>query len=183
MPGGSLCYERYIPWPAVCGRYPHPCTRCIFECRRVSAAHHFLLRIRARQHQIPRRLNPPHLILSFLHVSLRIIVHPQPEECQEDAHSLNRVYALLEPHDRDAYDRYALDKRCDRVCYRRCGRQNNEGYDVLGKVNGAIHEDIVGHGVRVRMTVGWVRNVFNRGEEDGEVVVHPQWDHEQECHT
>ena len=94
---------------------------------------------------------------------------------------------LGKPQDGDANDGDAFDQGSDGVSYRRGGGEDDESDDVLGKVDGAVEEEIVhdrvgGGGAFFVITseIGVMPGSIVCGHEVGEVVVEPDGDHEDE---
>jgi len=102
-----------------------------------------LLRLGTRQHHIPLRLDTPDFIFASLHISFRIVIHPQTDKRQRDAESLERMHVLREPHDSDANHSDTLYKRGDGVRDWGCRAEDRKGDDILREMDRAIREKVV----------------------------------------
>ena len=91
--------------------------------------HHGVLCASTRQQQLAGRLDTTRLLLALFDVSLRVVVHPQTDECQRNPNTLDRMHGLTKPDDCDADDCHALEKRCDGVSHWRCRGEDDEGDD------------------------------------------------------
>lgn len=97
---------------------------------------------------------------------------------------------LGEPQDGNANDGDTFDQGSDRISDRRGGCEDDESDDILGKVDGAVEEEIidgrVGSGstfVVIASEVGVMFGGIVCGHEFGEIVVEPNGDHEDESHA
>ena len=97
---------------------------------------------------------------------------------------------LGKPQDCDTNDSDAFYQGSNGVGDRGSGREDDESDDVLGKVDGAVEEEIVHDRMGrcstnfiVASEVGVVFGGIICGHEDWEVVVEPNGDHEDECHA
>ena len=97
---------------------------------------------------------------------------------------------LGEPQDGNANDGDTFDQGSDRISDRRGGCEDDESDDILGKVDGAVEEEVVYDGVDsgsalfvVASKVGVVLGCVVGGQELWEIVVEPNGDHEDESHA
>lgn len=97
---------------------------------------------------------------------------------------------LGKPQDGDADDGDAFNQGSDGVSDRRGRCEDDEGDDVLGKVDGAVEEEMVddrvGSGSTFFVIASEVGVVFGGvigGHEVWEIVVEPNGDHEDESHA
>ena len=97
---------------------------------------------------------------------------------------------LGKPQDGDAYDGDTFDQGSDGVSDGRGGCEDDEGDDVLGKVDGPVEEEIVhdrvgGGGTFFIVTseVGVMFGGIICGHEFWEIVAEPNGDHENESHA
>ena len=97
---------------------------------------------------------------------------------------------LSKPEDCDANDCDAFDEGGDGVGDGRGVCEDDESDDVLGKVYGAVEEEVVYDGVDsgsalfvVASKVGVVLGCVVGGQELWEIVVEPNGDHEDESHS
>ena len=134
--------------------------------------------------EVARCFYPAHLVLALLDVSLGVVVHVEANEGHRNTDGLDRMDSLREPNNRDADDSDTLDEGGDRVGYRRRRGKDDERDDVLREVHCAVGNEVIRYRVRRRMAVRGMHDVgLVRGKEDGEIVVHPDGDHQEERHT
>ena len=129
-------------------------------------------------------------MFALFHIALGLVVHVQTGKGHSDTKGLDGVNGLGEPQDGDADDGDTFDEGGDRVSDRRGGCEDDESDDVLGKVDGAVEEEIVhdrvGSGSKFFVVTSEVGVVFGGvigGHELGEIAVEPNWDHEDESHA
>lgn len=85
---------------------------------------------------------------------------------------------LTEPHDGDADDSDPLDKRSNGIRDGGGGRKDDECDDVLGIMDGAVHEKVIHH------RMGWGSSICRSrccccitGQQNRKIVVHPDGHH------
>ena len=131
-----------------------------------------------------------HLVFALFYVSLGLVIHVQAGKGHDDTNCLYGVNGLGEPEDGDADDCDAFDQGSDRVSDRGCGCEDYKSDDVLGKVYGAVEEEVVYDGVDsgsplfiVTPEVGVVFGGVVCGHELWKIVIEPNGDHEDEGGT
>jgi len=129
-------------------------------------------------------------VLALFDITLGLVIHVQAGKCHDDADGLNGVNGLGKPYDSDANDGDTFDERSNRIGNRRGGGKDDESNDVLGKMNGSVEEEVVHDRVGgcstffvIASEVGVMFGGVIRSQEDWEIVVEPNWDHEDESHS
>ena len=119
-----------------------------------------------------------------------VVIHVQAGKGHGDANGLDGVNRLGKPEDGDANDGDTLDEGSNRVSDGRGRGEDDESDDVLGKVDGAIEEEIVHDRVGGCGTLFVVASEVSvmfwgviYGQELWKVVVEPNGYHEDESHA
>lgn len=72
------------------------------------------------------------------------------------------MHGLIEPNHRHANYSNSLEQGSDRVGDGRGGRKNDEGNDVLAKVDTPVEDEVIKYAVWVRMAFRWMGHMIRR---------------------
>ena len=128
----------------------------------------------SRQYPLSDCFHLPHPFFAFLHIALRVVVHPKTHSCRCDANRLDWVHRLFEPDDRKADHGYPFDQRGDRIRDWRRRRKNCESEQILSKVHRAVDEEVE--------TDRWPARDCRPCPQSRGIRIDPHRDHKHESH-